>query len=184
MSARIIRVHTAKGVVYARIMEPMYLPGHDEATYAVIDMIDVPEGLDQTGAVEHFRSQGWMVQEDVGTSFANPEWVGDDKRLFRVDFTADGEPETVLISAVNLQEAIINAHGVLTYRFDDIDTVVSDISVVEWEGDPGEFDHIHDDVYALEAVMAEVQAKVAAKMRGRYGLGKPTSGGRGPRERR
>ena len=73
--SRIIRVHSAKGAVYARIMEAMMLPGSDEPMYAVIDTVDVPEGLDQAGAVAYFRSQGWEVQEDVGGDFDHPEWV-------------------------------------------------------------------------------------------------------------
>jgi hypothetical protein len=76
---QIIRIHTVKdtlravatdiGTVYARIMEPVVLPGY-EVMYVFIEMVEVPAGLDQQGAVDHFRSQGWTVEQDHG----NYEW--------------------------------------------------------------------------------------------------------------
>ena len=69
---RILRVHSAEGAVYARIMEPMDMPWGK--TYAMIEGIDVPAGLDQQGVVDHFRAKGWEVEQDHGTDFDNPEW--------------------------------------------------------------------------------------------------------------
>jgi hypothetical protein len=69
---QIIRVHTAEGTVYARIMEEMDLliPG----AYLLVGPITPPAGLSQQQVVDHFRAQGWTVQQDNGTDFANPEW--------------------------------------------------------------------------------------------------------------
>ena len=68
----IIRVHTAEGTVYARILEPMFLGGN--LLYSVIGPIDAPAGLTQQGVVNHFRAHGWTVEQDHGTDFDNPEW--------------------------------------------------------------------------------------------------------------
>ena len=68
---KVIRVHTAEGTVYARIMEPITFPIEG---YLFIEAIDVPAGLTQQGAVNHFRAQGWTVEQDHGTDFNNPEW--------------------------------------------------------------------------------------------------------------
>jgi hypothetical protein len=74
MAERIIRVHTAEGVVYARILErfPFLIEG--EVKWVVIELVDVPAGLTQQGVVNHFRAQGWTVEQDHGTDFDNPEW--------------------------------------------------------------------------------------------------------------
>ena len=69
--ARLIRVHTAEGTVYARVMEPIDFPVEG---YLFIEQIDVPVGLTQQGAVNHFRAKGWTVEQDHGTDFDNPEW--------------------------------------------------------------------------------------------------------------
>jgi hypothetical protein len=80
----IIRVHTGEGKVYARRMElaPAFMspPGSGPA-YIVGEQVEVPEGLSQQEAVDHFRAQGWKVEQDLGTSFANPEWVDDAEPL-------------------------------------------------------------------------------------------------------
>jgi hypothetical protein len=55
-------------------MEPMTLPGMDDVMYAVIGPIEVPAGVTQQEAVDHFRALGWTVQQDHGTDFDNPEW--------------------------------------------------------------------------------------------------------------
>jgi len=70
---KVIRVHTAEGNVYARIMEPMTLPGMG-LMYTFIELIEAPAGLTQQGVVNHFRAQGWAVEQDHGTDFDNPEW--------------------------------------------------------------------------------------------------------------
>ena len=73
---QIIRVHTVEGQVYARIMEPMAPLGLGLATmYAFVEQIEVPTGLTQQGVVNHFRAQGWTVEQDNGTDFDSPEWV-------------------------------------------------------------------------------------------------------------
>jgi len=74
MAKQIIRVHTAEGTVYARVMEPTKFPFQDELMYTFIGPINVPAGLDQQGAVDHFRARGWTVQQDHGTDFDHPEW--------------------------------------------------------------------------------------------------------------
>ena len=72
---QIIRVHTAEGRVYARIMEPWQPPwSDDELSYVVIGPVGVPVGLDQQRAVEFFRDKGWEVQQDHGNDFDNPQW--------------------------------------------------------------------------------------------------------------
>lgn len=70
----IIRVHTAEGRVYARILEPWTPPWQEDPVYSVIGPVAVPVGLDQQRAVEFFRDKGWEVQQDNGTDFDNPEW--------------------------------------------------------------------------------------------------------------
>jgi hypothetical protein len=71
MSEQIIRVHTAEGVVYARRMERFpFLLG----SWVFIEMVDVPAGLTQQGVVNHFRAQGWTVEQDHGIDSFNPEW--------------------------------------------------------------------------------------------------------------
>ena len=70
-TTKVIRVHTVDGTVYARIMEPMTFPFE---AYAFIEAIDVPAGLTQQGVVNSFRAQGWVVEQDHGTDFDNPQW--------------------------------------------------------------------------------------------------------------
>lgn len=70
----IIRVHTAEGTVYARYMEPMSPLLGLAKMYAVCGQAPVPAGLTQQGVVDHFRAQGWIVEQDHGTDFDNPEW--------------------------------------------------------------------------------------------------------------
>ena len=72
---QIIRVHTAEGTVYARRMErfPFDIPGQG-VTWTFIEMVEVPAGLSQQGVVNHFRAQGWTVEQDHGIDSFNPEW--------------------------------------------------------------------------------------------------------------
>lgn len=70
----IIRVHTAEGQVYARYMGRTGLDFGQGPTYSVDGQAEVPAGLDQQEVVDHFRSQGWTVEQDHGTDFANPQW--------------------------------------------------------------------------------------------------------------
>src|SRR4051794_15190580 len=71
----IIRVHTGEGRVYARKIEvtPPPVPGMDPM-YIVGDQVEVPEGLSQQEAADHFRAQGWTVEQDIGVDFDHPEW--------------------------------------------------------------------------------------------------------------
>ena len=73
-----IRVHTVdeagEGRVYARLMEPLLLPGQETPMYAVRGQVPVPEGLTQQEVVYLFRADGWVVEQDLGTDFDNPVW--------------------------------------------------------------------------------------------------------------
>jgi hypothetical protein len=71
----IIRVHTGEGVVYARYMEPFFLPiPGSERLLNVCGQAPVPAGLTQQEVVDHFRAEGWEVEQDHGTDFYSPEW--------------------------------------------------------------------------------------------------------------
>jgi hypothetical protein len=70
----IIRVHTAEGTVYARYMGYTGLDFGQGSVYTVDGQAPVPAGLTQQGVVNHFRAQGWTVEQDHGTDFDNPVW--------------------------------------------------------------------------------------------------------------
>lgn len=80
----IIRIHTAEGVVYARVMELWTdTPWGDDPSYLYREQMEVPAGLSQQEAADWFRSEGWTVEQDMGTDFDNPVWV--DETESRVD---------------------------------------------------------------------------------------------------
>ena len=71
---QIIRVHTAEGRVYARYMGVTGLDFGEGPVYSVDGQAPVPAGLTQQEVVDHFRAEGWTVEQDHGTDFDSPEW--------------------------------------------------------------------------------------------------------------